>query len=78
MDLLEDKDCDCFGEFGAGFHDAKTEGDYFCREEEFYCGRGVGFYEGADDAEGGEAEVLEGTGFGGCVEEGVEKERDVR
>lgn len=31
----------------------------------------------ADDAERSEAEVFEGARLGGCVEEGVEEERDV-
>jgi hypothetical protein len=33
-DLLDDEDGDSFGEFGARFHDAETEGNDFGREEE--------------------------------------------
>lgn len=33
-DLLDDKDCDRFGEFGAGLHDSEAEGDDLGGEEE--------------------------------------------
>ena len=35
------------------------------------------FHQGANDSEGGETEVLEGAGFRGCIQEGIEEERDV-
>ena len=76
-DLLHDEDGDGLAEFGAGLHDAEAERDDFGGEEEVYHVCAVVFDEGADDAEGGEAQVFEGTRFGGRVEEGVEEEGDV-
>lgn len=72
QDLLHDENRDRLGKLGARFHDPETERDDFSGEEEV-DDRGVVilFDEGADDAQRGEAEVFEGTGFGGCVEEGV-------
>jgi hypothetical protein len=40
-------------------------------------GSGAYFDQGPDDAEGGEAEILERTGLGGGVEEGIEEEGNV-
>ncbi len=33
-DLLDDKDCDCFGKFGSGLHDAKAKRNNLGRKQE--------------------------------------------
>jgi len=76
-DLLHDEDGDCFGELGAGLHDPQAEGDDLGCEEEVDYFAAVVFDEGADHAEGGQAQVFKRAGLGGCVEEGVEEEGDV-
>jgi hypothetical protein len=78
QDLLHDEDGDGLAEFRTGFHDAQAERDDFGGEEEIDYVCAVVFDEGADDAERGEAQIFEGTRFGGCVEEGIEEEGDVR
>jgi len=77
QNLLDDEDSNRLAEFRAGLHDTQTERDDFGGEEEVDDFAAVVFDEGADDAEGGEAQVFEGAGFGGGVEEGVEEEGDV-
>lgn len=77
QDLLDDEDGDGLAELGARFHDAQAKRDDFGREEEVDDFAAVVFDQGADDSQGGETEVFEGAGFGGCVEEGVEEEGDV-
>jgi len=74
-DLLHDEDRDRLGKLRAGFHDAEAEGDDLCREEEVYYRVVVVLLdESADDTEGGEAQVLEWTCFGSCIQERVQEE----
>ena len=77
QDLLDDEDGDRLAELGAGLHDAEAERDDLGGEEEVDHVGGVVLNESADHAERGQAQVFEGAGFGGCVEEGVEEERDM-
>ena len=67
QDFLHDEDGDGFAELRPGLHDAEAERDDFRGEEEVYYFRAVVFDQGADHAEGGQAEVFEGAGFGGGV-----------
>lgn len=77
-DLLDDEDGDRFRQLRTRLHDPKAEGDDFGREEEVDDVAVIVLLdEGSDDAEGGEAEVLERTSLGSRVEEGVEEEGDV-
>lgn len=77
QNLLHDEDGHCLAEFGAGLHDAQAQGDDLGGKEEVDDVGRVVFDERADYAERGQAQVFEGAGFGGCVEEGVEEEGDV-
>lgn len=76
--LLHDEDGDGLTQLGAGLHDAQAERDDLGREQEVDDFGAVVLDQRADDAEGSQAEVLEGAGLGGGVEEGVEEEGDVR
>lgn len=77
-DLLDNEDGHGLGQLRAGFHDAQTEGDDFGGEQEVNDFRRVIFNESADDAQGSEAQVFVWAGFGGGVEEGIEKEGNMR
>lgn len=60
--LLDDEDGDRFAELRAVLHDAETERDDFCGEEEGDDIRVVILLdESANDAEGGQAQILKGT-----------------
>lgn len=78
QNFLHDKDGDRLAQLGARFHDSEAEGNDFRREEEVDDVRIVVlFHKRSDDAQGGQTEVFEGTGFRRRVEEGVEEEGDM-
>lgn len=77
QDLLHDEDGDRLAELGAGLHDAEAERDDLGGKEEVDHVGGVVLNEGADHAERGQAQVFEGAGLGGRIEEWIEEERDV-
>ena len=66
-DLLHNEDSDRLAELGARLHYPQAERDDFGGEKEVDDIGGIVLDEGADDAEGGEAEVFEWAGFGGRV-----------
>lgn len=78
QDLLNNEDGDRLGQLGACLHDPQTERDYLGGQEEVDDLGRVVFDESTDDAEAGQAQVLEGTRLGRGVEEGIEIEGDVR
>ncbi len=77
QDLLDDKDGDGLAKLRAGLHDAQAKGDDLSREEKVNHLRRIILHQGADDTEGGQAEILERSRFGGRVQERVEEEGDV-
>lgn len=74
---MDDEDGDGLAKFGACFHYTEAEGDDLRGQQEIDDFGRVVLHESADNAEGGQAEVLEGARLGSGVEEGVEVERDV-
>ena len=77
QDLLHNEDGHRLAELRAGLHDTQTERDNLGGEEKVDDLGAVILDKRADNAEGGETEVLEGARLGGGVEEWVEEERDV-
>lgn len=78
-DLLDDENGDRLTELAPRLHDAQAEGDDFRGEQEVDDVAVVVLLdEGANDAERGEAQVLEGPCLARRVEERVQEERDVR
>ena len=75
--LLNNEDCNRFAELRASLHDAKAERNDLRGQEEVDHIGGIVFDEGADDAEGSEAQILKWPGFGCSIEERIEKERDM-
>ena len=75
--LLEDEGGDGAGELDAAVHGLEAERDEVGGEEEADDLGLVGLHEGAEDAEAGEAEVVEGAGGVGGGEEGVEQQGEV-
>lgn len=75
--FLHDEDRDSLAELGSRLHDAKAEGNNLRSEEEVDNIRRVILHQRTDDAQRGEAEVLEGTRLGCRVQKRVEKEGDV-
>ena len=76
-DLLEDEGGHGLAQLGAALHDPQAERDDLRGQEEVDHLLFVRLNQGADDAERGETEVLEGSGLADGVEEGVEVEGDV-
>lgn len=77
QDLLDDEDGDCLAQLRAGFHDAQAKRNDLSREEKVNHLSRIILYQCANDTEGGQAEILERTGFRSGVQEGVEEQRDV-
>ena len=77
QDLLHDEDGDRLAELRAGLHDAQAKGDDLGGKEEVDHLSRVILNQRADNSEGGQAQILERTGLGRRVQEGVEEERDV-
>ena len=76
-DLLDDEGGDGLGELTADLHDAEAEGNDLCLEQKVDDLGVVHLDEGTDDAQAGEAEVLEGPGGGGGVEKRVQIKWDM-
>lgn len=65
---MDNEDSDGFRQFRSILHDAQTERNDFGRQEEINdVGVVILLDEGANDAEGSEAEILERSSFGSCV-----------
>lgn len=75
--LLYDEDGDGFAELGTGLHDAQAKRDNLGRQEEVDHFRGVVLDKGANDTKRGQAEILKRSRLGGCVEERIEKQRNM-
>lgn len=73
-DLLHNKDGNGLAKLGSGLHDAQTERNDFGGQQEVDDLGRVVLDEGANYTKAGEPEVLERTGFGGSVEEGIKVE----
>lgn len=73
QDLLYDEDGDRLRELRARLHDSQTQRDDLRRQEEVDDLGGVIFDKGADNAKRGQTKVLKRAGFGGRVEERIEK-----
>ena len=77
-DLLHDEGGDRLAELGAAVHDPQEKrDDRGCQEEVDHLPL-VGLDQGADHPEGGEPQVLKGSGLTLRFEEGVEVEGDLR
>ena len=77
-DLLHDEGGDGLAQLGAVVHDPQAEWDDLGGQEEVDHLPLVGLDQGADHPEGGEPQVLEGSGLTLRFEEGVEIEGDLR
>ena len=77
QDFLDNEDGDGLAEFGAGLHDAETQGNNLGRKEEVNNIRRIIFNQRTNDTERREAEIFERARLGSCVQEGVEEERNV-
>lgn len=77
QDLLYDKDGDRLAELRARLHDPQAQRDDLGSKEEIDDLRGVVLDKSADNAEGGEAEVLKRSRLRRGVEEWIEKQRNV-
>ena len=75
--LLKDEGGDGLAELGAALHDPQTQRDDLRGQEEVDHLLLVRLDQGADHAEGGEPQVLEGPRLAHCVEEGIQIQRDV-
>lgn len=75
--LLYNENRHRLAEFGPSLHDAEAKRNYFSRQEEVDHVRRVILHQCADNTEGGESQVLEGTRLGGGVKEWIEEKRDV-
>lgn len=76
-DFLHDKDSHSFAQLRSRLHDTETERDDLRGQEEVdHVGRII-LHQRADNTQGRESEVFEGTRLGGGVEKGVEEKRDV-
>ncbi len=75
--LLHDKDGHGLAQFRPSLHDTQAQGDDLSREEEVDHVRRVVLHQGANDSQGRQAEILEGTRLRGRVQEWVEEERNV-
>ena len=76
--LLHDEDGHRLAQLRARLHDAKAQRDDLGGQQKVDDLGRVVLDQGADNAEGCEAEVLEWAGLGCRVEKGVEEERKVR
>lgn len=74
-DLLHDENGDCFREFAACLHDAKTKRYNFRREQKRDDFGVVILDERANHTQAGEPQVLERAGFARRVEERIQIER---
>ena len=63
QDLLHDEDGHCLAQFRAGFHDPKTQRDYFRRKQKVDDIRGIILDQRSDDAQRRETKVLKRTGL---------------
>jgi hypothetical protein len=76
-DLLDNEYCDGLAELGASLHNSKTEGDDLCGQQEVDNVGGVVLDKCSNDTQGCQSQVFEGPRFRGCVQEGVEEERNM-
>ena len=74
---MQDEGGHGLGELAALLHDPEAQGDDLCGEEEVDDLLFIGLDQCSDDAQAGEAEVLEGTGLRDRVQERVQIQRDV-
>lgn len=78
QDLLDDKDGDCFGKFGTGFHDSKAKRDDLGGEKEGDHIRIVILLDqSTNHTERSKTQILERPCLGRRVEERVEEQRDM-
>ena len=76
-DLLDDKDSNSLAELRACLHDAKAQRDDLSSEQEVDNLSRIILDKSADNTKRSQAQVFEGAGLGGSIQERVEEKRNV-